>query len=462
MTNSISKTQELPNNTLQSITRSLRDVSPINVHGKVFSLRGLAMEIVGLEGFISVGDQCSVNMNGRDDLLCEVVGFANDKSLIMPYGDASGVSLGSAVSVVPGGGQISPHSTWKGRVLDALARPIDGKGDVSIGRYCMPIRTAPPNSYSRKIVDGKLDTCVKALDVFVPLNRGQRMGIFAGSGVGKSSLLSMISRSSNADINVIALVGERGREVKEFILNDLGEEGLSKSVVVVSTSDDPPLMRRQAAWTAMTIAEFFRNQGLQVAFMMDSVTRFAMAQREIGLASGEPPTTKGYPPTVFAELPRLLERSGPGVDGSGDITGIFTVLVDGDDHNEPISDAVRGILDGHVVLDRKVAERGRFPSINILKSVSRMLPSCHNEEELAIYNFAKDMIASYEDMADMIRIGAYQKGSDPKVDASLMVYQQIENFLKQAKADSQSPADTFSELKTIIAPAESKMSAFTS
>lgn len=435
---------------MKTMRHGFAQLSPLQVEGEVATAHGLAIEVAGLARVLAVGDRCEVSLRNGTSLLCEAVGFRNGHSLVMAFGGSEGITMGARTLAHRGGSELCPSDTWRGRVVDALGRPLDGKGPLEEGSQRRSTRGAPPNGYARRQVGSKLATGVRSLDVFVPLCRGQRLGVFAGSGVGKSSLLSMIARSADADVNVIALVGERGREVQEFIKRDLGEEGLARSVIVVSTSDEPPLMRRQAAWTAMTIAEHFRDQGLQVAYMMDSVTRFAMAQREIGLATGEPPTSKGYPPTVFAELPKLLERAGPGMEGQGDITGIFTVLVDGDDHNEPISDTVRGILDGHVVLDRKIAERGRFPAVDILRSISRMLPGCHAPEELAAYRRARDLTAAYEEMEDLIRIGAYHTGSDPRTDAAIRVRTQIEDFLNQATDEQAMPDAAFGTLVEIL------------
>ena len=295
----------------------------------------------------------------------------------MPLGSLDGVTLGARADFDDRPAMIYPCRAWLGRVLDAFARPTDGKGALPQGMTGYPLRAPPPPAHARARIGGKLDLGVRALNAFATCCKGQRMGIFSGSGIGKSTLLAMLARNTDADAIVIGLVGERGRELKEFIEDDLGPEGLARSVVVAATSDESALVRRQAAYVAMAIAENLRDQGLHVLLLMDSVTRFAMAQREIGLSAGEPPATKGYTPTVFAELPRLLERAGPGAEGtSGSITGLFTVLVEGDDHNEPVADAARGILDGHIVLDRAIAERGRFPAINILKSVSRAMPAC--------------------------------------------------------------------------------------
>jgi flagellum-specific ATP synthase len=294
---------------------------------------------------------------------------------------------------------------------------------------------------------------VRALNAFVTCRQGQRIGLFAGSGVGKSTLLSMLTRHSDCDVAVLALVGERGREVRDFIEDELGPVGLARSVVVVATSDTPPLMRREAAYTAMTIAEHFRNRGKNVLLLMDSVTRFCLALREIGLSAGEPPATRGYPPSVFAELPRLLERAGPGIeqqDGTGHITGLFTVLVEGDDHNEPVADAVRGILDGHVILDRRIGERGRYPAIDVLRSLSRTVPGCNSAEQNAITRRARAILALYAEVADLVRLGAYRAGTDPAVDEAVRLAPQIEAFLEQARDESCSLDDSFSRLAAAL------------
>ena len=296
----------------------------------------------------------------------------------------------------------------------------------------------------------QLDLGVRAVNTFLATCRGQRMGIFSGSGVGKSVLLSMMARYTEAEIAVIGLVGERGREVQEFLEDDLGPEGLKKAVVVVATGDEPALMRRQAAYTTLAVAEYFRDRGKQVLCLIDSVTRFAMAQREIGLSAGEPPTAKGYPPTTFGELARLLERAGPGAPGKGSITGLFAVLVEGDDHNEPISDAVRGIVDGHIVMDRKIADRGRYPAIDVLKSVSRSMPRALSDDQNAVLRQAKQIVTAYEDMEELIRLGAYRKGSDPKVDEAIRLYPQIEAFLAQDKDDRTTVAESFERLGKIL------------
>jgi flagellum-specific ATP synthase len=351
--------------------------------------------------------------------------------------------------------QVRPSPLWLGRVLNAMGDPIDGKGPLPQGPSPIPYRNAPPPAHSRKRVGEPLDLGVRALNTFVTCCRGQRLGIFAGSGVGKSVLLSMLARNVDADITVIGLVGERGREVQEFLQDDLGEEGLARSVVVVATSDEPALMRRQAAYLTLAISEYFRDEDKDVLCLMDSVTRFAMSQREIGLSAGEPPTAKGYTPTVFTELPRLLERAGPGI-GAGTITGIFTVLVDGDDHNEPIADAVRGILDGHVVMERGIAERGRFPAINILKSVSRTMPRSADPAYLPVITRGRQMMATYSDMEELIRLGAYRAGSSAEVDEAIALHEPLEAFLRQGKDEVTGLTDGYRQLEQILGSLETE------
>ncbi|ACI97647.1 flagellar protein export ATPase FliI [Rhodospirillum centenum] len=419
-------------------------------HGKVSSCSGMTVEVEGLERRLAVGDACRVFARDGRALACEVIGFSVGRAVLMPFGPLDGLGLGCRVETGGEPASFRPALSWLGRVVDGFGRPVDGRGPLSRGDENRVLRAAPPHAYERRRIGPRLETGLRVVDTFVPLCRGQRLGVFAGSGVGKSTLLAMLARSSAADVNVIGLIGERGREVQEFIQDDLGPEGLARSVVVVATSDEPALMRRQAAWLTLGLAEYFRDQGRDVLCMMDSVTRFAMAQREIGLSAGEPPTTKGYPPTVFAELPRLLERAGPGREGTGDITGIFTVLVEGGDHDEPVADAVRGILDGHLVLTRSIAERGRYPAADVLKSVSRALPGCHSEEENLTMGRARALLARYESMEELVRLGAYKAGSDPELDLAIKANEPLENFLRQGKTETTASADAFARLQGIL------------
>jgi len=373
----------------------------------------------------------------------------------MPFGPVEGVAPGAEIRIRPEGSVVRPTLAWLGRIVNAFGQPIDGKGPLSQGPVAYPLRAAPPAAHSRGRVGERLDLGVRAMDVFTTCCRGQRLGVFAGSGVGKSVLLSMLARDAACDAVVVGLIGERGREVREFVEETLGEAGLKRAIVVVATSDEPALTRRQSAYMTMALSEFLRDQDLEVLCMMDSVTRFAMAQREIGLASGEPPTTKGYTPTVFTELPKLLERAGPGpvrADGTyaAPITAIFTVLVDGDDHNEPIADAVRGILDGHIVMERGIAERGRFPAINVLKSISRTMPGNQTPREREIVRGARQVMAAYSNMEELIRIGAYRAGSDPVIDRAIVLNPALEAFLTQNKDDTTPLAVAFANIEAIL------------
>ncbi len=436
---------------MNALLKEIETVPALRRFGRVARIEGLLVEVTGAAGAVSLGGQVRLSGGEGTEIPCEVVGFRDGRALVMPLGAVDRVALGARADFDDQPARIYPCEAWLGRVVDAFARPRDGKGALPQGSSGYALRAAPLSAHVRGRLGGKLDLGVRALNAFATCCSGQRMGIFSGSGIGKSTLMSMMARNTDADVIVIGLIGERGRELKEFIEDDLGPEGLARSVVVAATSDEPALVRRQAAFVAMTIAEQFRDQGLQVLLLMDSVTRFAMAQREIGLSAGEPPASKGYTPTVFAELPRLLERAGPGREGErGSITGFFTVLVEGDDHNEPVADAVRGILDGHIVLDRAIAERGRFPAINILRSVSRVMPACNTEDEQAIVARARTTLAVYEDMAELIRLGAYKAGTNAQVDAAIEVYPKIEAFLAQAKDERTTLAEGYASLDTIM------------
>ncbi|MBI1328495.1 MAG: flagellar protein export ATPase FliI [Alphaproteobacteria bacterium] len=436
---------------MQALLKDISAISSLRRFGRVARIEGLLVEVTGAAGAVSLGGQVRLTGKNGEEVPCEVVGFRDGRAQVMPLGALNGISLGSRADFDDHPAMLYPCKQWLGRVLDAFAKPMDGKGPLVQGQVGYPVKAQPPSAHTRARVGGKLDLGVRALNQFATCCKGQRMGIFAASGVGKSTLLAMLARNSDADVIVIGLVGERGRELKEFIEDDLGEEGLARSVVVAATSDEPALVRRQAAYSAMTIAEQFRDQGLHVLLLMDSVTRFAMAQREVGLSAGEPPASKGYTPTVFAELPRLLERAGPGREGErGSITGLFTVLVEGDDHNEPVADAVRGILDGHIVLDRAIGERGRYPAINVLRSVSRTMPGCNSDWENSVVKRARAIMATYEDMAELIRLGAYKVGTNHEVDVAINIYPQIEAFLGQKKDEAAGLDEGYVALEEIV------------
>jgi len=436
---------------IQSAIEELDQLPDHRLYGRVDSVLGLVVEVAGLERGLSVGGRCRVYARDGQPVVCEAIGFRQGHAALMPFGTLEGVGLGCKAEVAFAEPVLRPTDAWLGRVVDALGQPIDGKGPLPTGPVGYRLRAAPPPPHARQRVGEKMDLGVRALNTFLTCCRGQRMGIFSGSGVGKSVLLSMLARYTRSDVNVIGLIGERGREVQEWLEDDLGPEGLARSVVVVATSDEPPLMRRQAAHASLALAEYFRDRGRDVLCLMDSVTRFAMALREIGLSAGEPPTSKGYTPSVFAELPRLLERAGPGTDG-GSITGLFTVLVEGDDHNEPIADAVRSILDGHIVLDRAIAERNRFPAVDVLRSVSRTMPACNDESENRLVARARGLLSTYETMAELIRIGAYKRGTDPAIDESIHYYPLLEGFLKQEKSERAGLADGYRQLAQILGP----------
>jgi len=439
---------------MRALLKEIEAVPTLTRFGRVARIEGLAVEVTGAQGAVSLGGQCRITIGNNKKIPCEVVGFRDGRALVMPLGPLDGISLGARADFEDRPAAIYPSKAWLGRVIDGFGQPMDGKGPLPQGMTSYAIKAAPPPATRRGRIGRKLDLGIRAMNAFTTCCAGQRMGIFSGSGVGKSTLLSMLARNSDADAIVIAMIGERGREVKEFIEDDLGEDGLARSVVVAATSDEAPLVRRQAAYVAMTVAEQLRDSGLNVLLLMDSVTRFAMAQREIGLSAGEPPASKGYTPTVFSELPRLLERAGPGLDGVGSITGLFTVLVEGDDHNEPVADAVRGILDGHIVLERAIAERGRFPAINILKSVSRAMPGCNTDSEQSLVYRARQPLTIYEDMADLIRLGAYKTGTNPEVDNAVKLYPQLEAFLAQSKTERATLGEGYDALSAILGIAE--------
>src|SRR6195256_1459582 len=440
---------------MKALAEQITDIDGVNIYGRVIGVRGLMVEIAGPIHAMSVGARIVIETSGNRFIPSEVIGFTGNNAVVMPFAGLEGVRRGCRAVIGKAESLVRPSPLGRGRVTKGRGEPIDGKGPLPQGASPMPYRNSPPPAHSRRRVGPPLDLGVRALNTFLTCCRGQRLGILAGSGVGKSVLLSMLARNVDADITVIGLVGERGREVQEFLQDDLGDEGLARSVVVVATSDEPALMRRQAAYLTLSIAEYFRDQAKQVLLLMDSVTRFAIAQRDIGLATGEPPTAKGYTPTVFAELPRLLERAGTG-PGVGTITGIFTVLVDGDDHNEPIADAVRGILDGHIVMQRSIAERGRFPAINILKSVSRTMPKSADPVYLPTITRARQIMATYADMEELIRLGAYRGGSSAEVDEAIRLHEPLEGFLRQAKDEVTDLNGGYLQLERILGSLETE------
>ena len=432
---------------------------PLEVEGRLLRVTGLVMEASGVR--VPMGSVCEIHAgDGREPVLAEVVGFNGDRAFLMPNGEAHGLSSGARVvpravpQVPPRFGSVADEAAahpWRrsedrslhlpmgtgllGRVVDSHGHPLDRQGPLA-GVRTEPLARRPINAMDREPVRRPLDTGVRAINALLTVGRGQRLGLFAGTGVGKCVLLGMMARYTAADVIVVGLIGERGREVKEFVEDILGDDGRARSVVVAAPADAPALVRLQGAAYASAIAEHFRDQGQHVLLLMDSLTRYCMAQREIALAIGEPPATKGYPPSVFAKLPALVERSGNGAgagSGQGSITAFYTVLSEGDDQQDPVADAARGILDGHIVLDRAIAERGRYPAINVLRSVSRTMPHCNTAEENAIVERARRLIATYEDMAELIRLGAYRKGSDAQVDEAIHYYPAIEEFLRQRK-----------------------------
>ncbi len=394
--------------------------------GKVVKVVGLTIESIGPKA--SLNDLCYiVSKDKKQTVMAEVVGFRENRLLLMPYGNVEGIGIGSTVESSKEPLKVFVGDSLLGKTLDGLGKPIDNSELELYQGYS--VEAEPPDPLKRKLIDEVLPLGVKAVDGMITVGKGQRIGIFAGSGVGKSTLLGMFARNTKADINVIALIGERGREVREFIERDLGEEGLKRSVVVVATSDKPALIRKKAAKTATAIAEYFRDQGRDVLLMMDSLTRFSMAQREIGLASGEPPVSRGYPPSVYSEMPKLLERAGNSEKGS--ITGLYTVLVDGDDFNEPITDTARGILDGHIMLTRKFANKNHYPAIDVLQSISRVMSSIVEKDHKTAAGRLKMVLATYSEAEDLINIGAYKSGSNKNIDYAISKIEAVNEFLKQ-------------------------------
>ncbi len=430
---------------LRNYIQRLDMINPLRYCGYVEKITGLVVEAVCPPS--RIGDFCVID-TGEDQVTAEVVGFRSDRLLLMPLGDIRGIKPGD--EVILGGEElfVDVGQQLLGRVLDGLGRPIDERGPIATSEK-FPVFNRSPNPLKRKRITEIFCTGIKVVDGLITCGKGQRMGIFSGSGVGKSTFLGMIARSGLGEINVIALIGERGREVREFIERDLGEEGMKRSVLVVATSDEPSLVRINAAFVASAIAEYFRSKGKDVVLLMDSVTRLAMAQREVGLAIGEPPTTRGYTPSVFAMLPKLLERAG--TDENGSITGFYTVLVESDDINDPIADAVRSILDGHIVLSRDLAAKGHYPSVDVLYSVSRLMMEVTDPEHQKLAQKIREILAIYRDAEDLITIGAYKKGSSPKIDYAISMIDKVNEFLKQRVDERFSIEQTLSMMRNLVA-----------
>lgn len=432
---------------ITKLEETIETVDTYKRYGKVLRLVGLTIESLG--PLANIGEVCLIHpeSNKGEPILAEVVGFNNEKIMLMPYTEINEIGPGCIVEATGQPLMVKVGHSLIGSTVNAIGEHLD-YSPLPKGLKSYATEQPPPNPLKRPVINEPIQVGIKAIDSFLTVGKGQRIGIFAGSGVGKSTLLGMIARNSKADLNVIALIGERGREVRDFIERDLGEEGLKKSIVVAATSDQPALMRIKGAYTATAICEYFRDLGFNVNLMMDSVTRVAMAQREIGLAIGEPPTTKGYTPSVFAILPKLLERTGANQNGT--ITAFYTVLVDGDDMNEPIADAVRGILDGHFVLERKLAEAGQYPAINVLKSVSRLMNDIVSDEHREAANAIRSLLAIYEENIDLIQIGAYKAGTNPHLDQAIAYHEQIITFLKQDVYERETFEETIEKLKQLL------------
>jgi flagellum-specific ATP synthase len=420
-------------------------VSNFELRGSVTDMTGLIIE--GTGPLIPIGSQVVIH-SGKQVVPAQVVGFRSDRILLMPFSEAEGIAPGATIVASEGTNRVSVCAGLQGRIIDALGNALDGQ-PLPVMEETVPLFRDPPNPVTRTRISRCLDLGVRAMNGLLTVGEGQRVGIMAGSGVGKSTLLGMVAKHSHSDVNVIALVGERGREVREFIERDLGPEGLARSIVVVATGNQSALLRIRAAFVATAIAEYFRDSGKKVMLMVDSITRLAMAQREVGLAVGEPPSTRGYTPSVFSILPRLLERAGT-CEGEGSITGLYTVLVEGDDMNEPVADAVRGILDGHVVLSRRLASRGQYPAIDILQSISRVMSDIVDPEVLKMASEVREILASYQEVEDLITIGAYKPGQNPRVDKAVKLHDRVLAFLKQSSERPASLQECWRAMKEIV------------
>lgn len=449
-------------NRLRKARSQLTPACPTRAFGQLMGTSGLAVEVGGLSGWLSVGDRLFITSRLGHGTCGEVVSFRNGKASVLPFSTLLGLGPGNPAIMEPRWSESSFTTTsnglpvsdnWLGRIMDPSGIPLDGKPPPQSGMQLRATHAQPPKATERSRLGSNVDLGVGVLNLFVPIRHGQRLGLFAGSGVGKSTLLAMLARYTECDVTVVVLVGERGREVREFIEDELGNEGLAKAVVVVATSDMPPLSRREAAYSGLAIAEYFRDQGKTVLLLMDSVTRYCAALREIALSSGEPPAARGFPPSVFAELPSLLERAGPGPERSGQtgqITALFTVLVDGDDHNDPIADAIRGLLDGHIKLDRRIAESGRYPAVDILGSLSRTASSCYNYRQAEIVKQARALLSLWRDMGEMVRLGVYRAGSDPTLDHAITIIPRLETVLSQDKNKQVTAQRSFEELEKLL------------
>ncbi len=432
---------------LERYRSRLAEIAPIEHYGRVVQLVGLTVESSGPA--VRLGDLCRIyDLQEKTNILAEVVGFKDKKVQLMSFGDLGGIGPGCRVVAMNRSLTVPVGSAFRGRIVDALCNPMDGLGNIEPDAY-YPLEAPPPNPMERVRIHDVLPLGIKSIDSLLTIGRGQRVGIFAGSGVGKSTLMGMIARNASADVNVITLVGERGREVRDFVEKDLKAEGLRRSVIVIATSDQSALLRIKAAMVGTALAEYFRDQGLNVLLLMDSLTRFAMAQREIGMATGEPPVARGYPPSVYALLPRLLERSG--TNDRGAITGLYTVLVEGDDMNEPVADTVRGILDGHIVLNRALANNNHYPPVDVLQSVSRLMPDIVPKEQLLKANGIKSHISTYREAQDLINIGAYQAGSNPAIDRAIAANDAINGLLRQGIDEAFTYEQTLQALDSIAA-----------
>ena len=432
-------------NLLERALVAASQVTKYELRGTVTEMTGLIIE--GTGPLVPVGSQVVIR-SGKNVIPAQVVGFRSDRILMMPFSEVEGIAPGSTITASEGTNQVAVCAGLQGRVIDALGNALDGQ-PLPVMNESVPLFRDPPNPVTRSRIKSCLDLGVRAMNGLLTVGEGQRVGIMAGSGVGKSTLLGMVAKHSHSDVNVIALVGERGREVREFIERDLGPEGLARSIVVVATGNQSALLRIRAAFVATALAEYFRDQGKKVMLMVDSITRLAMAQREVGLAVGEPPSTRGYTPSVFSILPRLLERAGT-CEGEGSITGLYTVLVEGDDMNEPVADTARGILDGHVVLSRRLAGRGHYPAIDVLQSISRVMSDIVDPEVLRMASEMREILASYQEVEDLITIGAYKPGQNPRVDRAVQKHEHVLKFLKQSADKPCSIEDCWRSMKEIV------------